>query len=246
MIHPMVLPAATISVGDHTTFKFLGLTFNYDTMYTTGIAVVLTVGLLVYVARKATSGVPGRVQIITETVLTQTRNYVQQALGHDVPSWLVPFGATLFFFILFSNWLAWFPSGHAPERLAPPTADVNLVYALSLTVFILYTYIGFKRKKTRYVTDWFRAKPPVLGPFIQIVEQLVKPMSLSLRLFGNILSGGVMLAVIALLPFYLFPLYGFADWGWRIFDSGLIAPIQAFIFSFLTILYFGQATEAPH
>jgi F-type H+-transporting ATPase subunit a len=241
-----MLPAATISVGDHTTFKFLGLTFNSDTMYTTGIAVVLTVGLLTYVATKATSGVPGRVQIITETVITQTRTYVEEALGHDVPPWLVPFGVTLFFFILFCNWLAWFPSGHNPERLAPPTADVNLVYALSLTVLILYTYVGVRAKGRHYVTDWFKAKPPGLGPFIQIVEQIVKPMSLSLRLFGNILSGGVMLSVIALLPFYLFPLYGFADWGWRIFDSGLIAPIQAFIFSFLTILYFGQATEKPH
>ena len=55
-----------------------------------------------------------------------------------------------------------------------------------------------------------------------------------------------MLAVIALLPFYLFPLYGFADFGWRLFDSGLIAPIQAFIYSFLTILYFGFATAEEH
>lgn len=246
MIHPMILPAATISVGDHTTFKFLGLTFNADTMYTTVLALALTVGLLGYVARKATSGVPGRTQIITETVLTQVRTYVEDALGHDIPGWLVPFGATLFFFILFSNWMAWFPSGHNPERLAPPTADVNLVYAMSLTVLILYTYVGIKRKKSRYVTDWFRAKPPVLGAFIKVIEEIVKPLSLSLRLFGNILSGGVMLAVIALLPVYLFPLYGLGDWGWRIFDSGLIAPIQAFIYSFLTILYFGQATEGPH
>jgi F0F1-type ATP synthase membrane subunit a len=55
-----------------------------------------------------------------------------------------------------------------------------------------------------------------------------------------------MLAVIALLPFYLFPLYGLADFGWRLFDSGLIAPIQAFIYSFLTILYFGFATTEEH
>ena len=72
-----------------------------------------------------------------------------------------------------------------------------------------------------------------------VIEQIVNPLSLSLRLFGNIFAGGIMLAVIALLPFYLFPLYGVGDFVWRIFDSGLIAPIQAFIFSFLTILYFG-------
>jgi F-type H+-transporting ATPase subunit a len=240
-----VLPAANISVGDHPHFKLFGLTFNYDTMYTTFIAAALTVAFLVYVGRKATSAVPGRVQIITELVLTQARNYVEEAVGHDVPSWLVPFGATLFFFILFCNWLAWFPSGHSPERLAPPTADVNLVYALAFTVVMLYTYLGVKRKRGRYVGDWFTAKPAIRRPIL-VLEQVVNPLSLSLRLFGNIFAGGIMLAVIALLPFYLFPLYGLADFGWRIFDSGLIAPIQAFIFSFLTILYFGFATAEEH
>jgi F-type H+-transporting ATPase subunit a len=239
-----VVPA-DISVGDHPHFKFIGLTFNYDTMYTTVLAAVLTLAFLVYVARKATSGVPSRVQVITEVVLDQARSYVEEAVGHDVPSWLVPFGATLFFFILFSNWLAWIPSGHSPERLAPPTADVNLVYALAFTVVILYTYLGIKRKGRRYVGDWFTAKPAIRRPIL-VLEQVVNPLSLSLRLFGNIFAGGIMLAVIALLPFYLFPLYGVADFGWRIFDSGLIAPIQAFIFSFLTILYFGFATAEEH
>jgi F-type H+-transporting ATPase subunit a len=82
--------------------------------------------------------------------------------------------------------------------------------------------------------------------FILVLEQFVNPLSLSLRLFGNIFAGGIMLAVIALLPFYLFPLYGLADFFWRLFDSGLIAPIQAFIYSFLTILYFGFATAEEH
>jgi F-type H+-transporting ATPase subunit a len=246
MIHPQIaLPAATITVGDHPHFHWLGLTFNIDTMYTTAIAAVLTVGFLYYVARKATSGVPGRLQIITELVITQTRNYVEEAVGHDVPPWLVPFGVSLFFFILFCNWLAWIPSGHNPERLGPPTADVNLVYALSLTVVILYTYLGIKRKRARYVTDWFTVKPAIRRPIL-ILEQVVNPLALSLRLFGNIFAGGIMLSVIALLPVAWFPLYGIGDFAWRLFDSGLIAPIQAFIFSFLTILYFGFAVAEEH
>jgi F-type H+-transporting ATPase subunit a len=240
-----LVPAAEIKVGDHPEAHFLGLTFNIDTMYTTVLAALLTVGFLAYVARKATSGVPSRVQIITELVLNQTREYVREAVGHDVPPWLVPFGASLFFFILFCNWLGWIPSGHDPARLEPPTADTNLVYALALTVVVLYTYLGVKRKGGRYVGDWFTAKPAIRRPIL-VLEQVVNPLSLSLRLFGNIFAGGIMLAVIALLPFYLFPLYGLADFGWRLFDSGLIAPIQAFIFSFLTILYFGFATAEEH
>ena len=244
--HGATILAATIKVGDHPTTHFLGLTFNVDTMYETVVAAALTVGFLWYVARKATSAVPNKVQVITELVITQARTYVQDAVGHDVPPWLVPLGVSLFFFILFCNWLAWIPSGHNPERLGPPTSDVNLVYALAVTVVILYTYLGIKRKGVGgYVGGWFRAKPAIRRPIL-LLEQIVNPLSLSLRLFGNIFAGGIMLSVIALLPFYLFPLYGLADFGWRLFDSGLIAPIQAFIFSFLTILYFGFAVTEEH
>jgi F-type H+-transporting ATPase subunit a len=221
------------------------MTFNVDTMYTTVIAAALTVGFLWYVARKATSEVPNRMQIVTELVITQTRTYVEEAVGHDVPPWLVPLGVTLFIFILFCNWLAWIPSGHNPERLGPPTADTNLVYALALTVVMLYTYLGVKRKRGRYVGDWFTVKPAIRRPIL-ILEQIVNPLSLSLRLFGNIFAGTIMLAVIALLPAYLAWLYGPFNIIWKFFDSGFIAPIQAFIFSFLTILYFGFAVEEEH
>jgi F-type H+-transporting ATPase subunit a len=237
--------AADIKVGDHPTTHFLGLTFNVDTMYTTVIAAALTLGFLAFVAAKATSEVPNKVQVVTELVINQARAYIEDAVGHDVPAWLVPLGVCLFFFILFCNWLGWIPSGHSPERLAPPTSDVNTVYAMTFTVVLLYTYLGVKRKGGRYVGDWFTVKPAIRRPIL-LLEQIVNPLSLSLRLFGNIFAGGIMLSVIALLPFYLFPLYGFADFGWRLFDSGLIAPIQAFIYSFLTILYFGFAVAEEH
>lgn len=244
MSAPAAILAADINVGDHPTFHFVGLTFNIDTMYTTVLAALLTLILFFYVARKASSHVPGKVQNVTEVVIVQTKKFVEQAVGHDVPSWLVPLGVALFFFILFCNWMAWIPSGHNPERLGPPTADTNLVYAMTLTVVVLYTYLGLKRKGARYVIDWFKA--PFPRNLILLIEQLINPVSLSLRLFGNIFAGGIMLAVIALLPVYLLPLYGGFNIIWKLFDSGFIAPIQAFIYSFLTILYFGFAVAEEH
>jgi F-type H+-transporting ATPase subunit a len=241
----MALPASTITVGDHPTVQFLGMTFNVDTMYTTVIAGVLTLLFMFYVARRSTTGVPSKLQWIVEQIIIQVRTYVEQAVGHDVPVWLVPLGVTLFVFILFCNWLAWVPSGHSPERLGPPTADTNLTYALAFVVVVGYVYLGIKRKGGRYVGDWFTAKPPIRRPIL-ILEQIVNPLSLSLRLFGNIFAGGIMLAVIALLPGYLFLLYGSFNIVWKLFDSGFIAPIQAFIFSFLTILYFGFAVAEEH
>jgi len=238
------LPAADIKVGDHPTFK-AGFTFNIDTMYTTGIAAIVTLGLLAMVARNASVEKPSKLQLVFETVVSQVKERVEGTVGHDVPPILAPLGVTLFVFILMCNWLAWIPSGHDPERLGPPTADTNLVYAMAITVMVLYIVAGVKAKGGRYVGEWFTAKPAIRRPIL-ILEQIINPLSLSLRLFGNIFAGGIMLAVIALLPVYLFPLYGAFNIVWKLFDSGFIAPIQAFIFSYLTILYFGFATNEEH
>jgi F-type H+-transporting ATPase subunit a len=241
------LESAKIEVGSHPTAHFLGMTFNLDTMYASTIAAVITIVLMYLIARVATSGVPTKGQIIVETVLTQVRTYVNQAVGHDTPPWLVPLGFALFFFILFCNWLEWIPSGHSPEYLPPPTADTNLTFALTAVVVVGYTYFGFKRKRHRYVLDWFTAKPPVVGAFIKIViDQIANPLALALRLFGNVLASGIMFAVIGLLPVTWIWLYGPANIVWKLFDVGLILSIQAFIFAFLTILYFGFAVEEEH
>jgi F-type H+-transporting ATPase subunit a len=240
-----VLLAAEIKPGEHITREVLGFTINIDTVYTSVLAGILVCVLGWLVVRNGSEGVPTKPQIIFEAVTQQVRTYVVQAVGHDVPAWLVPLGFALFFFILFCNWLAWIPSGHHPEYLPPPTADTNLTFAMTAVVVIGYVYFGIKRKGARYVGDWFTAKPAIRRPIL-ILEQVVNPLSLSLRLFGNIFAGGIMLAVIALLPGYLFPVQALFNFGWKLFDSGLIAPIQAFIFAFLTILYFGFAVEEEH
>ena len=239
------LLAADIKPGEHITRELFGFTVNVDTVYTSVLAGVLVCVLGWLVVRNSSDGVPTKPQIIFEAVTQQVRTYVVQAVGHDVPPWLVPLGFALFFFILFCNWLAWIPSGHHPEYLPPPTADTNLTFAMTAVVVIGYVYFGIKRKGARYFGDWFTAKPAIRRPIL-ILEQIVNPLSLSLRLFGNIFAGGIMLAVIALLPFYLFPVQALFNFGWKLFDSGLIAPIQAFIFAFLTILYFGFAVEEEH
>jgi len=242
-----VVATGSIDVGVHPTFRFLGMTFNIDTMYTTAIAAAVTLVLMWLVARRATSGVPGKAQVVVEAVLKQTRTYVEQAVGHDVPPWLVPLGFALFFFILFCNWLEWFPSGHHPERLGPPTADTNLTFALTVIVVVGYTYIGFKRKRARYIGNMITAKPAGVGAFIAIViDQIANPLALALRLFGNVLASGIMFAVIGLLPWQWFWLFGPANVIWRLFDVGVILSIQAFIFAFLTILYFGFALSEEH
>jgi F-type H+-transporting ATPase subunit a len=243
----LVAAGDTISVGDHPTWHFLGMTFNVDTMYTSVLGAVATLAFCFWVTRRSRTGVPTKAQVALEAVLNQAKNYTESAVGHDVPPWLVPLGFALFFFILFCNELELIPSGHHPERLGPPTADTNLTFALMVIVVIGYTFVGFRRKRHRYVLNWLTAKPLGVGAFIAIViDQIANPVALALRLFGNVLAGGIMLAVIALLPVKWFLLFGVGNVVWKLFDCLLILPIQAFIFAFLTILYFGFATAEEH
>jgi F-type H+-transporting ATPase subunit a len=232
--------AANIEVGDHITAHWFGWTWNVDTIYSTVLAGVIVVVLGLLVARSASSRVPGKLQLAYETVVDQVRTQVEDAIGPVAP-WTIPLAITLFLFILLSNWLSILPTlYHGKEYIPPPTADTNTTFAMSLLVFVLFTYVGIKHRGFgHYVKGFF--KPLPLAP-IKLIEEIAKPLSLSLRLFGNIFAGGVMVAVIGLFPSFLL-------WAptalWKAFDM-FIGLIQAFIFAFLSILYFSFAVSEEH
>ncbi|MBF6060392.1 F0F1 ATP synthase subunit A [Nocardia terpenica] len=237
--------AASIEVGEHAVAHLWGLDFNVDTIVSTAVAAVIVLALAVFLRIKITSGVPNGVQLFFEAVTVQMRNQVEAAIGMKVAPFALPLAVTLFTFILLSNWLSVLPVqyGHG-ELIAPPASDVNFVYALALFVFIFYQSAGIARrgpfnhvkKMLKGHTGW--------GPmiFINIIEEIAKPLSLSLRLFGNMFAGGVMISVITLFPFWI-------SWGpnaiWKMFDL-FVGAIQAFIFSLLTVLYFSQSMELEH
>jgi F-type H+-transporting ATPase subunit a len=147
---------------------------------------------------------------------------------------------TLFLFILIANWIALVPTGHHPEYVPPPTSDVNLTYALAVTVILWMHFAGVRKKGFRnYYHHLFQ---PYWFMFpINIVEELAKPITLALRLFGNIFSGVIMVALIAAFPAFLL-------WApeilWKVFDA-FIGLIQAFIFALLTVLYFASVRPDP-
>jgi len=119
-----------------------------------------------------------------------------------------------------------------------PTADVNLTYALSLLVIVsVHVYSIRQRGGGGYLKHY--AQPfPVMLP-LNLIEELAKPVSLALRLFGNIFAGGIMISLIGLLPIYLF---WAPNMAWKLFDM-FIGILQAVIFTVLTIVYFGTAGE---
>jgi F-type H+-transporting ATPase subunit a len=223
---------SSISPSEHVgQFELFGLTFNGDTMWTSTLAALIVVGLGFFVRSRVTSDVPNKVQLAYEALTGYMVEQVQGRMGRRPAEFLIPLVVMLFAFILICNWLGIIPSGH-PEVLRPPTADVNLVYALALFVFVSAWVYGFREQGTRTLKRF--VQPYTLLLPLNVIEEIAKPISLSLRLFGNILAGTIMVSVIALIPWWGLWLPNAA---WKLFDM-FIGAIQALIFTLLTIMQF--------
>jgi F-type H+-transporting ATPase subunit a len=246
MTETILAAESGIQVGHHTEAHWFGLTVNTDTVLATAIAAVIVIALAFFLRAKVTSsGVPGGVQLFWEAITVQTRNQIEGAIGMKIAPFVLPLAVTLFVFILVANWLSIFPvqytdeNGAIHELLKPPASDINFVLALALFVFICYHAAGFwRRGPIGHPVKLLKGHVAVLAP-INLVEELAKPISLSLRLFGNIFAGGILVALIALFPPYILWL---PNAIWKSFDL-FVGAIQAFIFALLTILYFSQSME---
>ncbi len=242
MLDSVRVLAVNIPVGDHVTRKVFGISLNLDTIWTTAIAAAIVLGMGFYLRSRATAGVPGKLQLFWEVVVGWVSDQVEQSLGPKYRN-VIPLGVAIFMLVLVANWLEILPGIYHNTDYSPaPTADVNLTYAMGLTVFVLITAASIRTKGfVGYIKYYFR-KPVWMFP-IHILEELTKPLTLALRLFGNLFSGGIM---IALLISFLYPKFSiFAlvlSPVWKLFDM-FIGVIQAFIFALLTILYYQFAVE---
>ncbi len=232
-----------IHIGEHLEREFLGMTFNIDTIWATLIAGTIVIALGFWAKAKltqeTTDHVPTKIQLVWEAVVGEVTKQVEDNLGKVNP-FVVPLAVALFFFILTANWFELVPSkpndDYKVHILPAPTADTNLTYALAAVTIVGVWVFGIQQKGVKGYFKHFLEPFPVLLP-LNILEELVKPITLALRLFGNIFAGGIMLALIGLIPLW-------ASWApnilWKLFDM-FIGGIQAFIFALLTVLYFGMA-----
>jgi F-type H+-transporting ATPase subunit a len=227
--------AIEIEIGNHINWNVFGVSLNGDTIMGTVLAGAIVVGLGLLVRRHATSGVPSGAQLFFETVTQAVRGQVESTMGVRTAPFVVPLAVTLFMFILVANWIAIIPTGHKPEYIPPPASDVNLAYALALLVIVWMHVAGIRKKGLRGYYHHLATPHWAMIP-INLVEEIAKPITLALRLFGNIFSGVIMVSLIALFPAFIL-------WApeiiWKLFDM-FIGVIQAFIFALLTILYFGS------
>jgi F-type H+-transporting ATPase subunit a len=247
----------------------LDLSFNKAVLYLL-ITCTLTIGAMVYVARRMQDK-PNRVQTVVEGAYDLTYNQIaRNNMASEAAAQWFPLVATLFFFIWFSNMLGYIPLPVNSEEtvdifgiafpafaLYAATANLSIPLVLTLTVFTLYQLEGIRKHGLiKYLKGWLPAG--VSGPaavpifFIEVISQFMRIISLSVRLFANILAGHLL---ILFMGGGLAVLLGIAALGvitlpvaiaFFILEVGLIATLQAFIFATLTSIYFGEATAGGH
>lgn len=216
-------------------------------------------------AKKATTGTPGRLQAALEMVVMFVDDSVKDSF-HGNNKLIAPLALTIFCWVFLMNLMDlipvdWIPSlagaAGVPYLRIVPTADVNVTFAMSISVFILTLYysvkikgaVGFLKELTLHPIA-----PPTKGiaiigaPFLiafnfvlEGVSLLARPLSLSLRLFGNMFAGELIFVLIALVGIFQLPLF----FPWAIFHI-LVILLQAFIFMMLTIVYLSLAHEHEH
>ena len=257
-----------LSIGDGPFMKI-----NLDTLFFTALTSLIFLFLFLRVSRKATVGVPGKLQCAIEMIVLFVDGLVKETF-HGNSKIIAPLAITIFCLVFLMNFMDMIPvdflpwlwgSGHALAGHDPahaylrvvPTADFNTTLGMALTVFLLIQYVGIKHKGVGgFFKEWFTAP---FGKYafpanllLRVIEECVRPVSLSLRLFGNMYAGELIFILIAVMTLgaglahvstYLLGFGQFiAGFAWTAFHI-LVITLQAFIFMTLTIVYLSMAAE---
>lgn len=238
----------TLPIGEH--WWIIGKpgslwNIHADTVVMTLLSAALLLLLGLYIRRTVTSGPPGRAQNAVESIIEFIDGIIQDNLGRD-PGLIASIALTLFFLIWIMNVIGLLPIPYFHS----PTADLSTTFGLAILVFALmqFRYIktsGLGAYKGHYWTGGI--KGIVLNPvsvLLTLVTELSRPLTLSFRLFGNILAGEILLIVAgALLPLTYAVVANVILNPFILFFGLFVGTIQAFIFTVLTVAYMAIASE---
>ena len=234
-------------------------TLNVDTFVTALLMGLFMVFIFWLATRKATAGVPGKWQAFVEICLEFVDRQARDTY-HGTSKLVTPIAITLFFWILLMNLIKMVPADFIAKPLEwvgihywkpVPTADVNATLGMSISVFFLMLFFGLRAKGVGHFTLEFLTQPfgKWMLPFnliLNIVEWVSKPISLAMRLFGNMFGGEIVFLLIWMLGgagiagMFAGAAFGF---GWMIFHL-LVIPLQAFIFMMLSIVYLSLSEDS--
>ncbi|EMJ3465469.1 TPA: F0F1 ATP synthase subunit A [Vibrio harveyi] len=243
-------------IEHHLTFLTAGdgwFGINLDSMimvWLTGLVFILSFR---YAVTKGTKGVPGRFQCLIEIIFEFVDDIVKE-IFQAKDKLIGPLALTIFVWVLLMNAVDLLPIDLIPALTRAvgvehfrdlPSADVNITMSMALGVFILVLGYTFKNKGVKGFIRELTTQPfshPLLYPVnlvLELVTLISKPISLGLRLFGNMYAGEMIFILIALMPWWM-------QWAlsvpWALFHI-LIVVLQAFIFMVLTVVYLGMAVE---
>jgi F-type H+-transporting ATPase subunit a len=238
------------------------MAINVDSMFWSVLLGLVFILLFRGVAKKSSAAKPSKFQAFVEIIVEFVDSSVKDTF-HGTSKLIAPLGLTIFVWVFLMNLMDlipvdWIPltaeAVGIPYMKVVPTTDVNVTFGMSIAVFFLIIIYTIKYKGvTGFVAELtlHPIAPPTKGagliaaPFViafnfilESVALLAKPVSLSLRLFGNMFAGELIFILIALLGIYQLPLH----FGWAVFHI-LIVTLQAFIFMMLTIVYLSLASE---
>ena len=226
-----------IEVGKHFYWEINSLSLHGQVFIVSWIGSVIIL-FISFFGTKNIEQIPRGLQNLAESIVEFVIDIAKNQLGESEYEFWLPFVGTLFLFIFGSNWMGaivtWkfikLPEG----ELAAPTNDINTTAALALLVSLAYFFAGFRKKGLGYFKRYLEPTPVLLP--INILEDFTKPLSLSFRLFGNILADELTVSVLTMLVPILIPL--------PIMVLGVFAgSIQALIFSTLAAAYIAEASE---
>jgi len=225
---------------------------HLDTLIVGWLLAATLIAASYYIGRRLEFSRPRGLQNALEAVLEFVDHQVRSIF--PARSQLIgPLALTVFLWVFLMNAMDLLPVDLLPSLLAPlgithfktvPTADPHTTLGLALCVFLLVQFYNVKVKGVEYLLDFLRYPFGIwLAPFnilMTLIEEISKPLSLGLRLFGNMFAGELVFLLIALLPWWIQWLPG---GGWAVFHI-LVITLQAFIFMMLTIMYLAMAHES--
>nr|YP_009628881.1 ATP synthase CF0 subunit IV [Balbiania investiens]QBX88664.1 ATP synthase CF0 subunit IV [Balbiania investiens] len=231
------LTISSVEVGKHLYWPIGPYKVHGQVFIVTWLVISILL-IIAVIGTKVLEQIPKGMQNFMEYVLEFLQDIAKNQIGeHEYRAW-VPYTSTIFLFILGSNWagalIPWKLIQLPEGELAAPTNDINTTVALALLTSIAYFYAGLRKNGLGYFSRYIEPTPVLLP--INILEDFTKPLSLSFRLFGNVLADELVVSVFTLLVPILIPL--------PVMILGLFASsIQALIFSTLSAAYIGEAME---
>jgi F-type H+-transporting ATPase subunit a len=231
---------SSVEVGQHLYWEIGGFEVHAQVLITSWVVIGIILAVAFLGTRKLET-VPNGTQNFVEYVLEFIRDLARTQIGEEEYRSWVPFVGTLFLFIFVSNWsgalLPWKVIELPHGELAAPTNDINTTVALALLTSVAYFYAGLHKRGLSYFGKYIQPTPVLLP--INILEDFTKPLSLSFRLFGNILADELVVAVLVSLVPLVVPVP-------MMFLGLFTSAIQALIFATLAAAYIGESMEGHH